>query len=177
MKKLEVLLIVVLGGFIATFLFLSRDYSSTAAFFPRVIGTASLIFLVLNRMVSGPSTLTRRPSRNATTLSPGRGIVLKIVPLPLGEGRAERRVRVEGPLTVHPWIPIVALQGGYLVSIYLLGFFVATLAYLIIAPIQLRYERRGVTIATSVAVTLLLAGSFMWLFDIQLPPGAIWGLL
>src|SRR5262245_17998387 len=40
-----------------------------------------------------PSTLTRRfapPSPN------GRGIVFKIVPLPLGEGGAKRRVRVEG---------------------------------------------------------------------------------
>ena len=71
----------------------------------------------------------------------------------------------------------LALQGGYVIFIYLVGFFVATLLYLIIAPIQLRYEHRGVAIATSIVLTLLLAGSFMWLFDIQLPPGAIWELL
>jgi hypothetical protein len=73
--------------------------------------------------------------------------------------------------------PILALQAAYVVLIYLLGFFVATLLYLIFAPMQLRYERRGIVIATSVGMTLLIAGSFMWLFDIQLPAGAIWEML
>jgi tripartite tricarboxylate transporter TctB family protein len=141
MKKLEVLLFVILGGFAATFLFLSREYNSTAALFPKLIAIASLLFLAggivsqkFSNMGSDPSLLDFKPS-------------------------------------------MLALQGGYVVVIYLLGFFVATLLYLIVAPMQLRYPHRGIAVAISVVLTLLLAGSFMWLFDIQLPPGAIWEML
>jgi hypothetical protein len=170
MKKLEVLLLATLGGFAVTFLVLSRDYNATAAQFPRLIAAASLLFLVLAVIGGrGNSTLTRRsaaPSPN------GRGIDLNTVPLPLGEGAAERRVRVELP---RP--PTLALQAGYVFLIYLIGFFPATLFYLILAPLQLRYPRPGVAIATGLVLTLLLAGSFMWLFDIQIPQGAIWEVL
>ena len=141
MKKLEVLLFAILGGFAATFLFLSREYNSTAALFPKLIAIASLVFLAAgiatrksSNMGSDPSLLDFKPS-------------------------------------------MLALQGGYVVVIYLLGFFVATLLYLIVAPIQLRYPHRGIAVAISVVLTLMLAGSFMWLFDIQLPPGAIWEML
>ena len=41
MKKLEVLLFVILGGFAITFLFLSREYNSTAALFPKLIAVSS----------------------------------------------------------------------------------------------------------------------------------------
>jgi len=141
MKRLEVLLIAILGGFAATFLLLSRDYNATAALFPKLIAVASLIFLAAGIATRKSSNMGSDPS--LLDFKPGT----------------------------------LALEGGYLVLIYLLGFFVATLLYLIIAPIQLRYERRGLAIATSVVLTLLLAGSFMWLFDIQLPPGAIWAFL
>ena len=151
MKKLELVLLAILGGFALTFLVLSREYSSTAALFPRLIAVASLLFLVLGRMGRTQGIEGRRP------ISP------------------------HGEIGLRPSIPcvrpILALQAGYVVFIYLIGFFVATLLYLILAPIQLRYQRRGVAIATSVVLTLLLAGSFMWLFDIQLPAGAIWEML
>ena len=150
MKKFEVLLIAILGGFAATCLFLSREYNPTAALFPRVIAVASLLFLVLN-VIGGWRELR--------------------------DGGLFRLRRDRPPSLNSPHPPILALQAGYVVLIYLIGFFVATLLYLIIAPIQLRYERRGVAIATSVVLTLLLASSFMWLFDIQLPQGAVWELL
>jgi hypothetical protein len=94
-------------------------------------------------------------------------------PVPVGDGHVEDEAPGEGRKLLLPWI----LQAGYVILIYLIGFIAATLLYLIMAPIQLRYERRGVAIAASVVLTLLLAGSFMWLFDIQLPPGALWELL
>ena len=72
--------------------------------------------------------------------------------------------------------PIIAGQGAYVVLIYLLGFFPATLLYLSIAPLQLRYERWGIVLVHSAVLTLALAGSFLWLFNIQLPTGAIWDL-
>ena len=74
-------------------------------------------------------------------------------------------------------LPILSLQAGYVLLIYILGFFGATLLYLILAPLQLQYPHRGIAIATGLVLTLLLAGSFMWLFEIQLPPGAIWEVL
>jgi hypothetical protein len=141
MKKLEVLLFAILGGFAVTFLFLSREYNSTAALFPKLIAIASLVFLA-----AGIATRKFSNSRSEASL-----------------------------LDFKP--SMLALQGGYVLIIYLLGFFVATLLYLIVAPIQLRYPHRGIAVAISVVLTLLLAGSFMWLFDIQLPPGAIWEML
>ena len=152
------MLLAILGGFALTFLVLSREYSSTAALFPRLIAVASLLFLVTSRIRPSPGA-----SRHPLPVEEGH---VEMFPLPW-----EREARSAGEGR------ILALQAGYVVFIYLLGFFVATLLYLIFAPIQLRYERRGVVIATSVVLTLLLAGSFMWLFDIQLPAGAIWEML
>jgi len=147
MKKLEILLLAILGGFALTSLILSREYNSTAALFPRLIAIASLVFLSLTMFV---------------------GI----------RGRTPELFPVGNSSGVRPWIPwILVLQAGYVAFIYLLGFFVATLLYLILAPIQLGYQHRRVAIAASVVLTLLLAGSFMWLFEIQLPAGAIWKML
>jgi hypothetical protein len=81
-----------------------------------------------------------------------------------------------GPDPVFP-PPMLALQAGDVFLIYFVGFFPATLLYLILAPLQLQYPRPGVAIATGLVLTLLLAGSFMWLFDIHLPTGAIWEML
>jgi Tripartite tricarboxylate transporter TctB family len=144
MKRLEVLLFVILGGFAATFLFLSREYNSTAALFPKSIAIASLVFLAA-------------------------GIAVDRI-----EGRRGNSGS-DPEFGLRP--SILFLQAGYVVVIYLIGFFAATVLYLIIAPIQLRYERWGVAIGTSVVLTVALVVSFMWLFDIQLPPGAIWEML
>jgi hypothetical protein len=142
MNPLEVLLLTILGGFSALFLFLSKDYNPTAALFPQAIAVATLIFLALLviRIIWG-----RRPSS----------------PVPkLGTGQ----------------IMIFAVQGVYVLLIYALGFFAATLLFLFIAPVQLRYKRWGIVVANSVLLTAALTGSFLWLFNIQLPGGAIWDL-
>lgn len=71
---------------------------------------------------------------------------------------------------------IFLVQGAYIAVIYLLGFFPATLVFLLIAPIQMRYKRWSVVVLHGVVLTLALAGSFLWLFNVQLPTGAIWDL-
>jgi hypothetical protein len=71
---------------------------------------------------------------------------------------------------------IFLVQGAYIVFIYLLGFFAATLLFLFIAPIQMRYKRWSVVVLHGVALTLVLTGSFLWLFNVQLPTGALWDL-
>ena len=47
MKPLEILLLAILGGFVAIFLLLSREYNPTAALFPQRIAIASLLFLAV----------------------------------------------------------------------------------------------------------------------------------
>ena len=141
MKRLEVVLLAILGGFSALFLFLTKDYNPTAALFPRIIAVASLLFLIGG----------------------------------LRDGGRSRELQRDLPPSLNP-LPVLLLQAGYVVLIYLIGFFLATLLYLAVAPLQLRYERRGIALAQSVVLTAALAGSFMWLFSIQLPVGIIWNL-
>ena len=45
---MEAILLVVLAGFAVLFLFLSKDYGVTAALFPRVVASASLVFIALD---------------------------------------------------------------------------------------------------------------------------------
>ena len=141
MKRLEILLLTVLGGFAALFLFLSRDYNSTAALFPKYIAIASLLFLAL--IVWG----ARRENSNFEIRNSN-----------------------------FPLHRIIAVQGAYLVLIDLVGFFAATFLFLLIAPIQMGYKRWGIVLVHGVVFTLVLAGSFLWLFNIQFPTGALWEL-
>ena len=62
MKKLEVLLFAILGGFAVTFLFLSREYNSTAALFPKLIAGASLVFLIAGIATQKSSNMGSDPS-------------------------------------------------------------------------------------------------------------------
>lgn len=142
MKPLEVLLLTILGGFTAIFLFLSKDYNPTAALFPRAVAVATLLFLVVLVI---------------------RSVVRPNSALPSSEQSVSR-------------VAIFAVQGTYVLLIYMLGFFAATLLFLLIAPVQLRYRRWGVVVAHSVLLTAVLTGSFLWLFNIQLPTGAVWDL-
>ena len=77
---------------------------------------------------------------------------------------------------IPPKLPTLGLQAAYVVFIYLFGFFAATLAFLSIAPVQMRYTRWGVVLTNAVVLTLALTGSFLWLFSVQLPAGIIWDL-
>ena len=143
---LEALLLATLGGFAALFLVLSKDYNSTAALFPQWIALASLAFLAV--------LIIRLVVRSKEPHEP---------PEPPEE------------LGKRP-TAIVLVEGAYIILIFLAGFFAATFFFLLIAPVQMRYERRGVVLMHAVVLTLMLAGSFSWLFNIQLPTGAIWDL-
>lgn len=74
------------------------------------------------------------------------------------------------------WPTVLALQIGYISAIYLLGFTVATLLYLVVAPLQLRYRRWLIIAGAAVLLTLVIAGSFTWFFHIRLPKGILWSL-
>ena len=67
MKRLEILLLAILGGFTAVFLFLTKDYNPTAALFPRIIAVVSLLFLIGGLRDGGRSRESQRdlpPSLN-----------------------------------------------------------------------------------------------------------------
>jgi hypothetical protein len=82
----------------------------------------------------------------------------------------------EAALGAAPWGAVLTLQAGYIAAIYVLGFPLATLLYLIIAPIQMRYLRWFVISAQAVFLTVLISGSFIWFFHIRLPKGILWDL-
>jgi hypothetical protein len=75
-----------------------------------------------------------------------------------------------------PWPAVLALQAGYLASIYFLGFTLATLVYLAIAPLQMYYRRWAVIGIHAIILTVIIAGSFIWFFHIRLPKGILWDL-
>jgi predicted PurR-regulated permease PerM len=75
-----------------------------------------------------------------------------------------------------PWPSVLALQAGYIFAIYLVGFTFATLLYLILGPIHMRYRRWGVIAAQAVFLTIIISGSFIWFFHIRLPKGILWNL-
>jgi hypothetical protein len=164
MKSIETLLLAVLGGFTAVCLYLTKEFNETAALFPRVIAIASLVFCAVlifreiwgrrkGNMGSDPS---RDESRVDSTEIPQR----------------------RGSDPIFPFLrpQILAGQAAYILLIYLLGFFIATLGFLLIAPAQIGYKRSGIVSIHAVLVTLALTGSFMWLFNVQLPAGAVWDL-
>jgi hypothetical protein len=80
-----------------------------------------------------------------------------------------------GPGSVY-WPIVLALQAGYILAIYLLGFSLATLLYLVIAPLQLRYRRWAVVAVQAALLTVIISGSFIWFFHIRLPKGIVWTL-
>ncbi len=73
-----------------------------------------------------------------------------------------------------PWPSVLTLQAGYILAIYLVGFTLATLLYLIAAPIQMRYRRLGIVVLQAVFLTIIISGSFIWFFHIRLPKGIVW---
>jgi hypothetical protein len=140
-----------LGGFAALFLILTWDYNPTAALFPRWVAVASILLVLTsvgNRIFGKPK--ARLQSDDEEFPQPGPGAM--------------------------PWPSVLALQAGYIFAIYLVGFTFATLLYLILGPIHMRYRRWGVIAAQAVFLTIIISGSFIWFFHIRLPKGILWNL-
>jgi len=148
----ELLLLVVLGGCAALFLLLSENYNSTAALFPRWVAIASLIFLALSGFQLARSFKAASENSNEQLAEPITGGVS------------------------HLRVFLFLSQGIYIFLIYFFGFFPATLLFLLIAPLQMGYKRRGVVVVHAVLLSLLVTGSFVWLLNIQLPSGFVWSM-
>jgi hypothetical protein len=127
-----------------SFLF-AKDYNSTAALFPRLVALSALLFLALD-------------------------LISKKV-----GARKPREVGQPPDSTLQPppWLPALALQGGYIIFVYLIGFSAATLLFLLAVPAQMRYRRWPITALYAILLTVAIYVSFHWLFHVRLPKGLI----
>jgi hypothetical protein len=143
---LETFLLAVLAGFSGLFLLFSKDYGTTAALFPRVIASASLVFIILD--IGSEYAFARQ-----APIKP----------------RAEKSAKT-GTLG---WMPPLALQAGYIALIYIAGFTAATFVYLLACPWQLRYRNWLVTILHAALLTFTIVYTFHSVFHIRLPRGVL----
>ena len=134
-----------------------------------LFGGFAAVFLVLSRDYNSTAALFPRWVAIVSLLS------LAALIVQLSSGTSDKEVAEPSSGAVSRSI-VFALQGAYILLIYFIGFFGATLLFLLIAPIQLRYKRWRVVVVQSLVVTLAVAGSFLWLFGIRLPAGVIWDL-
>jgi len=72
------------------------------------------------------------------------------------------------------WPSVLALQAAYVCFIYFFGFTIATLLYLVAAPLQLGYRRWLIIATQAVLLTLVIAGAFTGFFHVRLPKGIFW---
>ena len=134
-----------------------------------LFGGFAAVFLILSRDYNSTAALFPRCVAIVSLLS------LAALIVQLFSGASDKEV-IEPSAGAISRPVIFGLQGAYILFIYVLGFFTATLLFLLIAPIQLRYKRWRVVVVQSLVVTLVAAGSFLWLFGIRLPAGVIWDL-
>lgn len=136
----------VLAGFSALFLFITKDYGATAALFPRVVASASLVLIALDSLWTY---------------------------FLVGKGRAKPQAKAPDQRSNRGWSAPLALQAGYIGLIYVAGFSTATLIYLIACPWQLRYRNWFVTILHAVLLTFAIVYTFHSVFHVRLPKGLL----
>lgn len=141
---LEWFLLSILGGFAAAFFVRAEEFGRTAALFPRLVAVASLGFLAL-----------------------ALGFQF------FGKAKPAKKTPVEKAPDAVPWPSALAVQLGYVGLIVLIGFDIATLAYLLLAPLQMRYRRWKVLTPYAVLLTAAVVLSFTYLFNVRLPEGLL----
>lgn len=150
-SALEGFLLFVLAGFAATFLIQSRQFGETAAMFPRLVAGVSLALLALATAFELRDKVRtgKKSLETMTTRAPG----------------------------AIPWPVALAVQIAYIALVVLIGFSLATLIYLMGAPLQMRYRRWGVLGAFAILLTATVVASFTFLFHVRLPEGLLWSSL
>ena len=152
LARLEKVLLSLLGSFCVAFLLLTWELHSTAALFPRWVAFAAIVFLVC------------------------------AVPMRRSDASIQRSEDVDenfpqATAGVVNWSTVLALQLGYVIAIYLIGFTIATVVYLLVGPIQMGYRRWMIIALQAVVLTAVISGSFIGFFHIRLPKGILWSLL
>lgn len=146
----DIVLMVVLGVFAGAFLIETRSYNPTAALFPRLVSIFSLVLIVW--------TITQRclTLRRKTKSSPATKVRAEI----MGEGALA-------------WYWSLGTMVGYFVLIYVLGFTLATLIYLLVLPLLLGYRRYGIVLITGVLATAAFVTVFSYVLHARIPEGIV----
>lgn len=143
---MEAFLFAILAGFSALFLLVTKDYGATAALFPRVVASVSLVFIALDILWNY---------------------------FRAGKRRAESKGKTFAQLSNNGWTLPLALQASYIGLIYIAGFALATIIYLIACPWQLRYRNWIVMLLHAVALTFAIVYTFHFVFLVRLPKGLL----
>jgi len=146
---LEILLLIILCGFAVAFLLETTKLQQTAALFPRLVAEASLLVFVI---ALGLRFLT---SSRTTVREPGA-------------------ISAKKPPNATSFRAALTLQAAYLAAVFLLGFPIATLLYLVACPRLMGYQRWRILLPYSVLLTSAVFLAFAYVLHVRFPGGLLW---
>ncbi len=146
---LESLLLFILCGFALAFLIETTHLKATAALFPRLVAEVSLLLFVI-------ALLFRLLSSSRTTVQEAH---------PISEQKPQNAIGFSAAL---------ALQAGYVTTVFFLGFPIATLMYLVACPRLMHYQRWRILFPYAVLLTTVVFLAFAYVLDVRFPEGMVW---
>jgi hypothetical protein len=152
--RFEVATIAGIGLFAAVFLIRTYDYPRRAALFPRGISII-ILFLLLLFIASRVRRYLKK-----------KGASAKEAPSQTAEGEDSGRRQA------MPWILTFGIAAGFLILIYLIGFAVAALCYLVTHIYLTGYRNHKVVWLYALVIGMALI-SFEYLFAVSLPKGIL----
>ena len=147
---LEILLLIILCGFALAFLLETTRLQQTAALFPRLVAEASLFVFVI------ALAFRLLKSSETTAVQQAASISAKKPPNAASFGAA------------------LTLQAAYLAAVFLLGFPIATLMYLVVCPRFMGYQRWRILLPYSVLLTSAVFLAFAYVLHVRFPGGLLW---
>jgi hypothetical protein len=149
---LEAFLLFILCGFALAFLLETMKLNQTAALFPRLVAEVSLFLFII---ALGSRLLTS----SATTVQKAHAI-------------SEKK-----PQNAMSFSAALALQAGYITAVFVLGFPIATLMYLLVCPQLMGYERWKILLPYGVLLTSAVFLAFAYMLHVRFPGGLLWASL
>ena len=146
---LEILLLIILCGFALAFLLETTKLQQTAALFPRLVAEASLLVFVIAlglRFLTSSRTTVREPDA----------------------------ISAKKPPNATSFRAALTLQAAYLAAVFLLGFPIATLMYLVVCPRLMGYQRWRILLPYSVLLTSAVFLAFAYVLHVRFPGGLLW---
>lgn len=145
---LEVFLLLTLCGFALAFLLETTRLQQTAALFPRLVAETSLFVFVIVLAF-------RLLKSSETTVEQSASVAAKKPPNATSFGAA------------------LTLQAAYLATVFLLGFPIATLTYLVVCPRLMGYQRWRILLPYSVLLTSAVFLAFAYVLHVRFPGGLL----
>jgi len=145
---LDLILMAILGAFTAAFLIDSRSYNLTAALFPRLISTISLILILWTITVRCWKLFHKTQD--------------------VSQSREELSAKQEGSMV---WYISLVTMVSYYLLIHILGFTLVTLIYLLALPLLLGYKKYKIVFITGILWTAGFLYVFTYILHARLPEG------